>query len=75
MMFADLIDPIDFIEHLQGLGFELDPQAALPALIQQVRDQDHDGHAQAYFESLKSGDLNVHPEIRDALGHRGRAEK
>lgn len=67
MMFADLIDPVDFVEHLQSLGFEIHPDMALVEIVDLVRNNDSAGAGQGYFDSLASPNLNVHPDIRDAL--------
>lgn len=64
MMFADLIDEIDFIEHLQTLGLAVANDASLAEIFVQVQAALEDSNAlREYLVSLTQPQLNVHPDV------------
>lgn len=73
MMFADLVDEIDFVQRLQTIGFVLHPGSALDELIQQVNTQLQDGprerteRLQTLVGELMENRGLVLPEIIDSL--------
>ncbi len=67
MMFADLIDDIDFVEHLHQLDSTIPADASLAQVVQQIETQTQCGEAiRGYLNSLQDPALNVHPDVRTA---------
>lgn len=61
MMFADLIDQVDFIEALQGLGQSVTADSDLSEVVAQL--DLHNPEVLGYLTSLLDPELNVHPEV------------
>lgn len=73
MMFADLVDQIDFLEGLaeRGLAVNADtPLIDAVRILDQTRSEMSDeqrAQFEAYFEYLKSDQVTLHPDVADVL--------
>lgn len=66
MMFADLVDEVDFRERLQELGAQLPMDASPEMCFSMAKDQRVDG-LQKLVEQLLADPGLLQPEVRSAL--------